>query len=109
MTFATTTLVALVVAFAVPVSQLRTVLVTHECCCPDPEDCHCPKEKPDAPAQPTMKACHSTTQVVVSPEAPSIETPEVVVPAPAVIATTTSFSLPAPHESPAPARPAAPS
>lgn len=34
--------VALIVALAMPVSQLRTMSVVKACCCPDPSNCHCP-------------------------------------------------------------------
>lgn len=60
--------IAVIVMFALPISQLRTVSITVECCCPDPAKCHCPDHEPDHGAQPTIKACHKSSQ---SFEAPS--------------------------------------
>ncbi|MEO8552157.1 MAG: hypothetical protein ABI678_19400, partial [Kofleriaceae bacterium] len=58
-TAAATVWVAIVVALALPVSQLRTVTTVNEkCCCPDPASCHCPPHSKDAPGCPQMKTCH---------------------------------------------------
>jgi hypothetical protein len=108
-TFATTTLVAVVVALAVPVSQLRMVSVIHHCCCPDPDDCHCPKPKSDHSAK-TMGVCHGANDIVVAPQAPSF-TPTAVAIAdrPAIAAVAPSLPILAPHDAPPPTRPDAPS
>jgi hypothetical protein len=65
-----TFMVAICVALAVPVSQVRLVMTVSTCCCPDPSHCHCPPEKPERPAIPTMKTCHHRSHDVVSPSAP---------------------------------------
>ncbi|HEY1816488.1 MAG TPA: hypothetical protein VGG74_29280 [Kofleriaceae bacterium] len=61
--------VAICVALAVPVSQVRLVTTIASCCCPDPSHCHCPPEKPDS-EMPTMKTCHHRSHDIVSPSAP---------------------------------------
>jgi hypothetical protein len=65
-----TFVVAVVVALAVPVSQLRTVSTVVSCCCPDPTHCHCPDHKADHSKDPSMRACHKTQHVTVAPLAP---------------------------------------
>jgi hypothetical protein len=65
-----TFVVAVVVALAVPVSQLRTVSTVVTCCCPDPTHCHCPDHKADHSKDPSMRACHKTQHVTVAPQAP---------------------------------------
>ena len=109
-TFATTTLVAVVVALAVPVSQLRMVSVVHHCCCPDPDDCHCPKPDADHSNQPSMRTCHGTTDLLVAPQTPSFTEPVVaIVDRPATVAAAPSLPLMSPHDPPPPTRPDAPS
>jgi hypothetical protein len=105
-----TVVVAIVVAFAVPVSQLRTVSVIKTCCCPDPENCHCPDQKPDSSTQPSMRACHNSERAIVAPELPAFQAPVVAIvatPAPVVIAI--DHAIVAPHQAPPPTRPDAPS
>jgi hypothetical protein len=105
-----TLVVAIVVALAVPVSQLRTVMVVKSCCCPDPTNCHCPDHKADSTPQPTMRACHNTERAIVAPQLPSFAAPAIVVAdAPAVVAAALPPMLPAPHPAPPPSRPDAPS
>jgi hypothetical protein len=102
--------VAIAVALAVPVSQLRTVSVILACCCPDPASCHCPDHKTDAPAQPAMRACHNSERSVIAPQLPAFHAPVVAIataPARAMIAL--DHAIAAPHPSPPPARPDAPS
>jgi hypothetical protein len=70
-TAAATFVVALVVALAVPVAQLRTDRVVIDCCCPDPSNCHCPDHNPDHSSQPAMRDCHRTRHQLVSPQAPA--------------------------------------
>jgi hypothetical protein len=105
-----TIVVAVIVALAVPVSQLRTIAIIKTCCCPDPTHCHCPDHKADAPAQPSMRACHNTERVVVAPELPAFRAPPVAVAVVPVIALVAlDHSIPAPHPAPPPTRPDAPS
>lgn len=108
-TWISTAMVAIAVALAVPVSQLRTITVIKSCCCPDPARCHCPDHKPDSD-QPSMRACHSTEREIVAPQLPAFTPPAlaiVAVPARAVVAI--DHAVPAPHPAPAPTRPDAPS
>lgn len=110
-TAASTIVVAIVVALAMPVSQLRTFAVQTTCCCPDPSHCHCPDHDPSHGGKGgSMRACHKTSHEVVSPDAPAVAIPEV------VIATESPRALPRvawmiaePHAAPAPVRPDAPS
>ena len=60
-------LVAILLAIAVPVSQLSFAIVEHRCCCPDPDECHCPDDKQhDDTGQSSIKQCHKTQQLVAS-------------------------------------------
>ncbi|HEX3763796.1 MAG TPA: hypothetical protein VHW23_34105 [Kofleriaceae bacterium] len=108
----TTVLVAILVALAVPVSQLRTVWIAKVCCCPDPDHCHCPDvgQKADPSSEPSMRPCHNTQQVMVAPQLPAFRAPAVAV-AIAVTSVTgaAEHSIPAPHPAPPPVRPDAPS
>lgn len=105
-----TAVVAIVVALAVPVSQLRTILVVKTCCCPDPDHCHCPIHKADSSSQPTMRDCHNTERTLVAPELPVFAPPVVALAgAPVRILRAIAPAIPAPHPSPAPIRPDAPS
>jgi hypothetical protein len=109
-TWIATAMVAMVVALAVPVSQLRTISIIKTCCCPDPDDCHCPDHKSDQSSQPSMRACHNTERTVVAPQLPAFPAPVIAeAPVPALIAVTLDRSIPAPHQAPPPARPDAPS
>jgi hypothetical protein len=102
--------VAIIVALAVPVSQLRTIEVIKTCCCPDPANCHCPDHKPDSSSQPMMRACHNTEREIIAPQLPAFDPPRVAILAvPAVVAVVTAPALPVPHPAPPPIRPAAPS
>jgi hypothetical protein len=106
---ASTLLVAIVVALAVPVSQLRTFSIETTCCCPDPAHCHCPDHQPDHGPS-SMRMCHKTSHEVVSPDAPALAVPELAmaVEAPRVTARPV-WTIAEPHAPPAPARPDAPS
>jgi hypothetical protein len=106
---ASTVVVAIVVALAVPISQLRTVSIVSACCCPDPSNCHCPDHKGDHSTQPSIRDCHKTQQSTVTPQLPVFEPPTLVVIAPARAVETIAFAWHAPHDAPAPARPDAPS
>ncbi len=109
-TAAATCVVALVVALAVPVSQLRTVTFVHECCCPDPANCHCPKPKAGHDAVPTMRACHESNRAIVAPTLPAFSAPErSLMPPPACADVAVVAELAEPHAAPPPARPDAPS
>jgi hypothetical protein len=105
-----TVVVAILVALAVPVSQLRTVWVAKACCCPDPTNCHCPDHKADSSPEPSMRACHNTERVIVAPELPAFRAPAIAV-APAVTPAVAAVvhSISAPHPAPPPTRPDAPS
>ncbi len=95
--------VAIVVALAVPVSQLRTISIVTTCCCPDPAKCHCPDHKGDPSQVPSIRACHKSRHEVVAPQLPSFAPPEVALAlapprvAPAVIAAP-AFPHPAPPD-----------
>lgn len=104
-------MVALALALAIPVSQLRTASVEQACCCPDPAKCHCPDHDDDAaPAQPQLRACHRTTHLTISPTLPMFAAPALaILPAPSVARLTVIHAAPAPHAEPPPARPDAPS
>jgi len=105
-----TAVVAIVVALAVPVSQLRTVAIIKTCCCPDPDHCHCPDHKADTSSQPSMRACHNSERAIVAPEAPVFHAPMIALAlTPAVTTLAIDSSIPAPHRAPAPTRPDAPS
>ena len=105
-----TIVVAIIVALAVPVSQLRTVMIVKACCCPDPTNCHCPDHKADSSPQPSMRACHNTERVIVSPELPAFRAPLIAVAAaPVASVRAPAHAIPAPHPAPPPTRPAAPS
>lgn len=105
-----TVLVAIVVVFSVPVSQLRTMSVIKECCCPDPNHCHCPDHRTDDTQHPLMRACHNTERVLVAPELPVFRAPVLAVTAaPAARAFVPAHVIPAPHPAPPPTRPDAPS
>jgi hypothetical protein len=109
-TWISTVVVALVVAFAVPVSQLRTISIIKSCCCPDPASCHCPDHKADSPAQPTMRACHNSERAIVAPQLPVFHPPSLAIAAVPALAVAVISPLPlAPHPAPPPARPDAPS
>lgn len=102
--------VAFLLALAVPVSQLRTISILRECCCPDPDDCHCPDHQPDAGDHAAMRMCHSTQHVAVSPELPVFDPPEVAAtPVTTVVAVVIAPGLASPHAAPAPTRLDAPS
>jgi hypothetical protein len=74
-----TLLVAICVALAVPVSQLRMSYVTVECCCPDAARCHCPDQKPDPSKCPAMRTCHKWEHVTTIPSPPAFARSEAVV------------------------------
>ena len=101
--------VAILVGLALPVSQFRAVTYVKSCCCPDPDDCHCPDHKTDPSPHPTMRACHNTERAIVAPEAPSFAAPAIAVDAPVVAFAAPALSIPAPHPAPSPTRPDAPS
>jgi hypothetical protein len=103
-------MVAIVVALAVPVSQLRTISIIKTCCCPDPAHCHCPDHQAGPSSQPSIRACHKTERAVVAPEAPAFRAPAVAVALVPVIAILVpEHAIPAPHPAPPPTRPDAPS
>jgi hypothetical protein len=111
-TAATTIMVAIVVALAVPVSQLRTMSIVTTCCCPDPAHCHCPDHQPDRgkPHDPSMRACHRSSQEIVAPQLPSFTAPEIAIaPAPMQIVALAGARPTTPHLPPLPLEPYGPS
>jgi hypothetical protein len=105
-----TVVVAIVVALAVPVSQLRTIAIIKTCCCPDPTHCHCPDHKADSSSQPSLRACHNSERTIVAPELPAFPAPVAgVAIAPVVAILSLDHAIPAPHPAPPPTRPDAPS
>jgi hypothetical protein len=109
-TAASTFVVAIVLALCVPISQLHTVAVQTECCCPDPDNCKCPDHKPDDGTQPMMRACHKTQHEFVAPVLPAFVAPVIARATPVEpIALAPAPALAVPHPAPAPHRPDAPS
>jgi hypothetical protein len=109
-TWISTVVVAIVVAFAVPVSQLRTISIIKTCCCPDPSNCHCPDHKADLPSSPMMRACHNSERALIAPQLPAFHPPSVAARAIPAVAVAVISPLPlAPHPAPPPTRPDAPS
>jgi hypothetical protein len=105
-----TVVVAIIVALAVPVSQLRTIAIIKTCCCPDPSNCHCPDHKADSSQQPAMRACHNSERAIVAPELPVFGAPSITVAeAPVVAVALVTPALRAPHPAPPPTRPDSPS
>jgi hypothetical protein len=103
-------MVALVVALSVPISQLRTISIVTECCCPDPTFCHCPDHEPSHGPQPSMRACHRTQHETVAPTLPAFTAPALTaLAAPQRALPAPQLALAAPHAPPSPARPDAPS
>jgi hypothetical protein len=108
-TWITTALVAIVVALAVPATQLRIAADDAACCCPDPTTCRCSDHEAD-PSSPSLRACHRPERALVAPELPVFSPPAVVVAAaPALAIVAVAHAVTAPHPPPAPARPDAPS
>jgi hypothetical protein len=108
-TWISTVLVAIVVAFTVPVSQLRTVAVITTCCCPDPDNCHCPDHRTEHGSQPTMQQCHKSADSFESVTAPTVAIVARVELVPVRAAIALHHALPAPHASPILERPRGPS
>jgi hypothetical protein len=105
-----TIMVAIAVAFAVPVSQFRTVMIVKSCCCPDPTNCHCPDHKADPTPHPSMRACHNSQQVIVAPQLPAFAAPALAIAEiPATVTPAPAHAVPVPHPAPPPIRPDAPS
>jgi hypothetical protein len=104
-------LVAIVVALAVPVSQLRTVTTVSEpCCCPDPAHCHCPTHSQDPTHDAQLKNCHKVSHDIVAAQLPAFAPPAITnAPASGAIVAIAVTSIPAPHAAPASRRPDAPS
>jgi hypothetical protein len=103
-------IVAALVALAVPVAQLRTNPLLATCCCPVPTDCHCPKEEAGGTPQSTLGPCHHWALELHAAAAPVVELAASSIAVPVgrtVIAPVWSPS--APHASPDPAPPSAPS
>ena len=105
-----TLVVAILLMFAVPVSQLRTVSITKSCCCPDPTKCHCPDHCPSKGSQSELRACHQSQEVVVAPTLPAFTQPVVAIAlAPVRQVAAPVHQIHEPHPAPPARRPAAPS
>lgn len=105
-----TFVVAIVVALAVPVSQLRTVATTISCCCPDQTRCHCPHDKPAQSGIPSMQPCHKVRHDVVGPQLPSFAAPQLALAIAAPRAVVAPVAVPdMPHAPPVPDEPYGPS
>lgn len=103
-------MVAIVVALAVPASQLRIAADEPTCCCPDPASCRCADHQQDPSSQPSLRACHNPERAIVAHELPAFSPPTVAVAAaPALAVVAVEHAITAPHPAPPPARPAAPS
>ena len=103
-------LTTVIVMIAVPVSQLRTVSVRVEGCCPDPSKCHCPEEGQGVPGQVSIKACHKSSEFLTGASLPEFQpAPLASLPEPSRRIAFVQLPLPAPHAPPCPARPPAPS
>ncbi len=105
-----TTIVACVLALALPVAQLQLVSIENSCCCPDPDRCRCPDHDESGGSQPAMQACHDTQQAIVTPTFAAFAPPAPFSASVASRATTTIVHVfDTPHAPPALRRPAAPS
>ena len=104
------TIAAMLVMVAVPVSQLRTISVRVECCCPNPARCHCPEHATPFSGQASMKACHKSSEVVAGTLLPEFQAPRALTmhEPPRRIAIV-QVPLRSPHAPPSPARPPRPS
>ena len=101
---------AIVVALAVPISQLRTISIVTTCCCPDPAKCHCPDHKADHSKVPSIRACHKSSHETVAPQLPSFSPPEVAIAIAPPAAAPAPIAAPrVPHETPVPDEPYGPS
>lgn len=107
-TWISTAVVAIVVALALPVSQLRLVTVIASCCCPDPDHCHCPDHGPDTDDT-SMQQCHRSADTLESAAAPSLALAPRVELVPARAVTVVAYLHAQPHASPVVERPRGPS
>lgn len=100
-----------ILAIAVPVAQLTAVSIEHWCCCPDPNNCHCPDrdDEQDDPCS-TMRSCHSTDHVTTLSSISSFAIPDLLAVAPRIrVARPIVHAIADPRPSPPPHRPDAPS
>lgn len=107
-TWISTAVVAIVVALALPVSQLRLVTVIASCCCPDPDRCHCPDHGPDG-EDTSIQQCHRSADTLESAAAPAVALAPRVELVPVRAATVVHHVVPQPHASPVGERPRGPS
>lgn len=108
-TWVSTAVVAIVVALAVPVSQLRLLAVVASCCCPDPDNCHCPDHTPDHGDQAKLKQCHRSADTIESAAASSVALVVRSELVPQRTAAVVHHVIVAPHTSPFVERPRGPS
>jgi hypothetical protein len=103
-------MVAVTVMLAVPISQLRMVTVRTACCCPDPDNCHCPDHGKHTPGKTSIKACHKNSEITTSAAAPELIPPlRVAIEMPPLRVAEIAIPLGQPHEPPSPERPSGPS
>jgi hypothetical protein len=102
-------LVAAIVVVALPIVQLPQTFMT--CCCPDPSDCHCPKESGARDlGTPTMRACHHEAFTIVNPAAPAFVATRLALPSRGAPRLAPPLAVARdPHQAPDPRRPSAPS
>lgn len=100
---------AVLVAVALPLGNLRTERVEIHCCCPSIERCKCP-DHDTPPAAPTMQACHRTLDTFSTPAIAAFVPPHRAATTVAQVVTVVAHApLPIPHAPPTPRRPDAPS
>ncbi|CAN5822778.1 hypothetical protein BH11MYX3_BH11MYX3_45720 [soil metagenome] len=93
--------VALIVLFALPISQLRTVSIRVECCCPDPTNCHCPDHEKNPNQQASIKACHKSSQAFEASTSPEfVPAPIETLSVPPRVIAVVEHAPTLPHESP---------
>jgi hypothetical protein len=103
-----TALVAVAIALALPVGQLRWASIERWCCCPDPDSCRCPHDEPPTDSQ--LGPCHATSDSLVAPALAAFTPPAAIEPIePARVIERARHAIATPHAPPAPQRPDAPS
>lgn len=99
----------LFVLACIGVGQLRTARIAVTCCCPDPAACKCPDHAAGHSKQAQLRACHRSTEIAVSADAPVIEPPVRIAIVPDVrVSTVASIALPSPRIAPDRERPSGP-
>ena len=87
-----------------------TVEIDRSCCCPDPDECHCPGHDEHDDGAPAMESCHVTVVAIAAAGLPSFEpTVQPAVRAPDIAARVVHVTPASPHAPPVPDRPRGPS